>query len=721
MTPPLKRMGVAITTLSFLMVTWSIPEISLAETVPASTLTSKPASPSSANPALKNSKKLTLKEKIALRRQQMRERLKKKRLEKSKSQKTAETPTIATKSPSSFDEFQIPELNDDKYEIEPPPVIGVTPSSATIPGNVFDGIQLSENIPAIFYKDEIFTIGGTANSTSDKSTLFAFLNYTAADASEHFLNYETKTQNTSFAIPIFFNQPGNYFLGMVLGSNGKSKVREIQVKEMPKSTETTNITGIDYGLTLTYDDTTDKTQVNWKRNGDDVFYRITFAQNAEKVSYITRQNVSGLPVQFYDYRKFKPGNIALSLATRSKNLEHGWQTVATTTLPIAYHGFRTVETENIKPETQIPGIVKTLSPIVIEGSNAQNIQNEGYITNPGGLIEKVTLTTSATLIKTTAHSLIPKNSNFEFKYTPPKPGRYIVEINKEDGSALINVPIYVQTGIPLIPDYQDKEAVLKTKKPVVKLPNDQVEMLKLINIIREGHGKKPVILDAQLNALAQAHADDMVKRDFFGHINPDGLSPHDRRKKSQIPTEVGENLAYSGSVLSAIQGLLRSPIHRANILMDDWVSVGIGITKDANDYLKVAQEFSPPALTNTRLAELKNEMLAGINNARQKLGLSSLQSDATLEQVATSWSQKLAATDEFGLTMKDGNKLSNEIEKAGIQSSAQLFVFSSNTSKDILDRILEPSSAAEGKWQRIGLGMAGTSLGEIKITILLIQ
>lgn len=665
-------------------------------------------------------KKLTLKQKIAERRRLMREKLKQKRLARKKTQQQAKAPappTVSVASGLGFDEFQIPELVNDDYETDLIPSTSSAPSASAIPANFFEGIELKEPIPTTLYLDEIFSINGNANAAANGSTLFAFLNFTTNAGSEQFRNFETKTTGTSFSLPMFLKQTGSYLLGMVVGNSGKSKIRELQVKEMPQQPETV-ATSQKNNITLEYDSQTDKTYVKFHRT-DDAFYRITLAQNEQKVSYITRQDTSSLPVRFFDFRKFKPGNVAVSLSTRSKNLTDGWQTIATTTIPITYHGFRTIENENVTLISPIPAVINSLAPIVIQGTAKQNFENETQITNSEGLVEKVTIKTSKPLLQKGAKSLISKESDFEFNYTPHAPGRYILEINNEEGSAVINVPVYVQAGVPLIPDYQDINGELKIKKHAASLETDRNQMLKLINIIREGYGKSPVMLDTKINALAQAHARDMVDRDFFGHVNPDGLSPHDRRKKAQIGTEIGENLAYSESVLAGMQGLLRSPIHRANILMDEWESVGIGIATDENGYLKMAQEFSSAPLTNTKLRQLETETLAAMNSARQNLSVLPLSSDSTLAQVAASWSGLLAATDEFGLTTKSGDSLSQKIEDAGMRSGAQLFVFSSNSSKDITSRILEPSSSLEAKWQKIGLGMAATSLGEIKITVIL--
>lgn len=49
----------------------------------------------------------------------------------------------------------------------------------------------------------------------------------------------------------------------------------------------------------------------------------------------------------------------------------------------------------------------------------------------------------------------------------------------------------------------------------------------------------PVYLDPQLNILAQRHAEDMVRRNYSAHVNPDGDDPTDRARKMGITTTIG--------------------------------------------------------------------------------------------------------------------------------------------------------------------------------------
>ncbi len=118
-------------------------------------------------------------------------------------------------------------------------------------------------------------------------------------------------------------------------------------------------------------------------------------------------------------------------------------------------------------------------------------------------------------------------------------------------------------------------------------------MLVLVNREREANGLAPVVMDEPLRRLARSHSQDMLARGYFSHYTPDGLSPFDRMNASDIEyTYAGENLALAPSTELAMQGLMDSPGHRANILNPNFNKLGIGAI-DAGIYgIMFSQEFS---------------------------------------------------------------------------------------------------------------------------------
>lgn len=119
------------------------------------------------------------------------------------------------------------------------------------------------------------------------------------------------------------------------------------------------------------------------------------------------------------------------------------------------------------------------------------------------------------------------------------------------------------------------------------------QMLAMVNKERANNGVGPLVFDEKLQEVARSHAKDMFKRGYFSHDSPDGVSPFDRMAQAGISFNfAGENLALAPNVVLAMQGLMQSPGHRANILSPNFGRVGIGVI-DGGIYGEMfVQEFT---------------------------------------------------------------------------------------------------------------------------------
>lgn len=100
----------------------------------------------------------------------------------------------------------------------------------------------------------------------------------------------------------------------------------------------------------------------------------------------------------------------------------------------------------------------------------------------------------------------------------------------------------------------------------------------LVNQERNKVGLMPLVLNAKLSDVAQAHAEDMVNRNYFSHNTPEGLSPFDRMHAAGISYQTaGENIAYWYKTPEEVmQTWMNSTGHRANILKAQYGKIGIG-------------------------------------------------------------------------------------------------------------------------------------------------
>ncbi len=105
------------------------------------------------------------------------------------------------------------------------------------------------------------------------------------------------------------------------------------------------------------------------------------------------------------------------------------------------------------------------------------------------------------------------------------------------------------------------------------------QVLDLVNQARTKANLPPLTWNNQLASAAQGHAEDMQKRNFFDHVNPDGLSPTNRIQAAGYRgSTYGENIARGQtSPEQVMNDWMNSPGHRENILRPSFREIGIGI------------------------------------------------------------------------------------------------------------------------------------------------
>lgn len=129
-------------------------------------------------------------------------------------------------------------------------------------------------------------------------------------------------------------------------------------------------------------------------------------------------------------------------------------------------------------------------------------------------------------------------------------------------------------------------------------PVDAQEMLELVNKERVKVGVAPLKIDERLNASAQEKADDMQKRDYYGHESPDGIEGfslvfrHMPGKCRYASENLATLLVPISNSRKAIDGWMSSTKgHREAILDKKYDLVGFGIAKDKHGNSLVVQHF----------------------------------------------------------------------------------------------------------------------------------
>ena len=222
------------------------------------------------------------------------------------------------------------------------------------------------------------------------------------------------------------------------------------------------------------------------------------------------------------------------------------------------------------------------------------------------------------------------------------------------------------------------------------MPNERLleyEIFLATNAEREKRGLTPLYLDEKLSAVAQGHSKDMLRRDFFDYVNPEGEDATARAERHNIPTPlgIGENIAsipyddmcsdkrlgFSGYCF--VELWTDSVVTRSSIIDENYGVIGIGVAcSDTECY--ATQNFNvvvgKGGLFDERLLEY--EIFLATNAEREKRGLTSLYLDEKLSAVAQDHSRDMLQRDFFDHTNPDGEDATARAERLDIPTKLTL-------------------------------------------------
>jgi len=160
------------------------------------------------------------------------------------------------------------------------------------------------------------------------------------------------------------------------------------------------------------------------------------------------------------------------------------------------------------------------------------------------------------------------------------------------------------------------------------------------NEVREKHGLNKLTYDPNLELISRRHSDDMIKRDYTGHITPEGLTPKDR-VSNQYRSFIGKTTENIWLLSGSWKGLpynqssspikmakrvvsewMESPTHRKNILTEGLTHIGIGVSASYGKLLvtqlltqKIAQFTQPVPLEKPAGSSLGLSVDCDVGNA----------------------------------------------------------------------------------------------------------
>lgn len=150
------------------------------------------------------------------------------------------------------------------------------------------------------------------------------------------------------------------------------------------------------------------------------------------------------------------------------------------------------------------------------------------------------------------------------------------------------------------------------QSPPLQAPATDVDTLatvsryvfQLTNERRQAYDRSTLRRDPSLTRLACVHSADMLRRDFFDHVNPDGEGPSGRaaRLHRRLVGGTGENiwgqngnrsqpLSPRALADTIVTGWMNSPGHRRNILRRAFSHLGVCILR-SGDQVRATQSFA---------------------------------------------------------------------------------------------------------------------------------
>lgn len=207
--------------------------------------------------------------------------------------------------------------------------------------------------------------------------------------------------------------------------------------------------------------------------------------------------------------------------------------------------------------------------------------------------------------------------------------------------------------------------------PASAQPDDLSALaLSLVNEAREEEGLPALERSARLAEVAEAHAEDMLARDYYAHVSPEGTTARDRfldagGSRWQV---VAENLARCEGcetppgpeqVRSFHRGWMQSPGHRENILGRGFERFGFGLASEDGTAYAVqmfAGPGTPPGAAPGEAPERVSQEQAAstaletVNAAREEADLPPLERSEALNAAARAAAEQATLT-EAGLDL----------------------------------------------------------------------
>ena len=134
--------------------------------------------------------------------------------------------------------------------------------------------------------------------------------------------------------------------------------------------------------------------------------------------------------------------------------------------------------------------------------------------------------------------------------------------------ALMTVSFFAGAYVNFKSDNKPVEILEAVSIDIRPKPLDAMKIEELVNQERIKAGLQPLAHNEKLKQSACMKLDDMVAKNYWAHVSPDGTEPwYFFRQADYRYVNAGENLAYGYNIDDdLLSGWMNSPTHKSNIL-----------------------------------------------------------------------------------------------------------------------------------------------------------
>ncbi len=265
----------------------------------------------------------------------------------------------------------------------------------------------------------------------------------------------------------------------------------------------------------------------------------------------------------------------------------------------------------------------------------------------------------------------------------------------------------------------------------------EAKVFQLVNQARAAEGVPALTLAADLSAIARAHSEDMARRGYFSHENPEGQRVQQRIESAGIMTAaVGENIHKNANQSTpaeeAVQSWLASPPHRATMMSTVVDETGVGVAFGADGYFYFTQVFIKrmAQFTEEQLAQEQASVVDLINERRRAAGVPDLSLAEDISAISLAHSEDMAQRGYLSPVTPEGQTPDQRLAQAGISAGYPYewvwkFFTNGPVASVIVDKMFERETTRKALLSSVcdeaGVGLYQHTDGFIYVTVTLIE